>query len=61
MNKLYGFTVKGKSYDGLLDEVKGQKVGKSNVVISVEHKEKFIALFKKYKVNAKQMEIFVNE
>ena len=59
LNKLYGFIVKGKRYKGIVEMLGGKKIGKSSVMIPVENKGEIFDLIKKYKVNAKIMEIYL--
>lgn len=61
LNKLYGFTVHGKKYRGVLDSINGIKTGKSSILIPIEKREMIIELFQKYKVHAKQIEIFTQQ
>ena len=58
MNKIYGFSIKGKRYKGFLEGSGGLKLGKSSILIPIESREEFIKLAKKYKVNAKIIEVF---
>lgn len=58
LNKIYGFRVKEKSYKGLIEILAGKKLGKSSMMIPVEHKKEIETLLEKYKVNAKVIEIW---
>jgi predicted nucleotidyltransferase len=58
LNKIYGFKVGKKEYKGLVEILGGKRTGKSSVMIPIEHREEILKLLKKYKVNAKIMEIF---
>ena len=58
LNKIYGVKINGKKYKGLIELTNGKKLGKSCILIPIQHKNKFIDLFKKYKVNVKKEEIF---
>ena len=58
LNKIYGYRTGGKAYIGLLEQVKGTKLGKSCVMIPIAHRDKMIELLKKYKVDAKAVEVF---
>ena len=58
LNKLYGFKVKDKQYEGLLEKYDGNKLGKSCIMLSVQHKKEIFKLIEKYKVRAKVMEVF---
>ncbi|MBI5332058.1 MAG: nucleotidyltransferase domain-containing protein [Candidatus Aenigmarchaeota archaeon] len=59
LNALYGFTANNKRYPGMLEKFGGKRMGKSCIIIPVQHREDVIALFKKYKVSAKAIEVFV--
>ncbi|MBU0761096.1 MAG: nucleotidyltransferase domain-containing protein [Nanoarchaeota archaeon] len=59
LNKLYGFSVKGKRYKGLVESLGGKKLGKSSIMIPVEHREEVVKVLKKYEVNAKIVEVYV--
>jgi len=58
LNKLYGFKSGEKRYTGLLEKSNGEKIGKSSIMLPIEHKEEIIGLLKKYGVHAKTIEIF---
>jgi predicted nucleotidyltransferase len=58
LNKLYGFKVKGKRYEGILERYEGKKLGKSCVILPVQYKKEVFELLGKYKVEAKVLEIF---
>lgn len=58
LNKLYGFKSRGQNHRGLIEKINGFKIGKSNVIIPIEHKEEIIHLLKKYGVHAKSVEVF---
>ena len=58
LNKIYGVKIKGKRYSGLLENSRGRKLGKSTIMIPVEHREEIFSLIKKYKVDAKVFEIW---
>ncbi|MCH7568712.1 MAG: nucleotidyltransferase domain-containing protein [Nanoarchaeota archaeon] len=58
LNKVYGFKVKDKRYKGLIEELNGKKLGKSSVMIPVEHRNEIIKLLKKYRVNSKILEVY---
>lgn len=60
LNAVYGFSVKGKRYLGLLDKVKGKKVGKSCILLPVSEADKFLARAKHYKVNARVWEVYAS-
>ncbi len=58
LNKLYGFTVKGKHYPGLLLKFGGRKLGKSCIMLPVEYKGDLFRLVRTHEVNAKTFEVF---
>ena len=58
LNKLYGFKSGEQKYPGLIEKINGFKMGKSNIIIPIEHKEEIIHLLKKYGVHAKSVEVF---
>ncbi|MBS3123030.1 nucleotidyltransferase domain-containing protein [Candidatus Woesearchaeota archaeon] len=59
LNRIYGFKVHDKQYSGLLTNFDGRKLGKSNILIPIEHKQEILPLLLKYGVKAKIMEVFV--
>lgn len=58
LNKVYGFTVDKKRYEGLMSKFGGQKIGKSCVMIPIQHREEILDLMKHHKVNGKIIEVF---
>lgn len=58
LNKLYGFKIKDKRYEGLLSKFNGKKIGKSCVMFPIQYKNDLFKLLKEYKVNAKSIEVF---
>lgn len=58
LNKMYGFKVKDKHYKGLLEKFDGKKVGKSCIMIPIQHKNDIFNLLKDYEVKAKVLEVF---
>lgn len=58
LNKLYGFKARGKQYNGLLEKYSGRRIGKSCILVPINHKDEMVDVLKKYKVNAKNIEIF---
>ncbi len=58
LNKLYGFTVKKKRYDGLLVKTNGKKLGKSCIMVPIIYKKEIFHLLQKHKVQAKVQEIY---
>lgn len=58
LNKVYGFISKKKKHKGLIEILEGRKLGKSSIMIPVEHREEIIKLLKHYKVNSKIIEVY---
>lgn len=58
LNKIYGFKARGKLYKGLIENFKGMRLGKSSIMIPIEHRQEILDLIKKYKVNAKIIDIY---
>ncbi len=58
LNKLYGFKTGDKHYTGLIEKIQGKKVGKSCIMIPIEHKNYLFELLKHYKVNAKVIQVY---
>lgn len=58
LNKLYGFKIKDKFYDGLLKKYNGSRLGKSCVILPLQYKSEIFSLLEKYKVKAKVIEVF---
>ena len=58
LNKIYGFKVGKKEYKGLIEVFKGEKIGKSSLMVPIEYKREILKLIKKYKVNTKILEIY---
>lgn len=61
LNILYGYTIGKKKYKGLVQKNAGMRTGKSSILVPAEYQEEFIALFKKYKVQVRQKEVWVYE
>lgn len=59
LNKIYGFKIKGKNYEGMITKFSGKKLGKSCIMIPTEYKEDIFKLIKKHKVIAKSIEVFM--
>lgn len=49
--KLFGFKISRKSYSGLLEQLQGIKLGKSSVIVPLEHAKKIKDYFHKKKVS----------
>jgi len=58
LNKLYGFKTKDKKYIGLIEKYNGKKIGKSSLIVPIENKDEIFELIKKYKADAKILEIY---
>ncbi len=58
LNKLYGFTVKGRHYPGILQKFGGRRIGKSCVMLPVQYKSEVFRLIKAHEVKAKVLEVF---
>lgn len=58
LNKVYGVKMNKKHYPGVIEKFGGRKIGKSSIMIPVEHKDEILGLFDKYKVNAKIIEVY---
>jgi len=59
LNKIYGFKIKDKRYEGLISKFNGKKLGKSCVMFPVQYKLEIFKLLKAYNVNAKSIEVFI--
>ncbi|MEK6934062.1 MAG: nucleotidyltransferase domain-containing protein [Nanoarchaeota archaeon] len=51
--KVFGYRQNKKSYQGLLVQYKGERLGKGCIVMPIEHTSLFHSLFKKFKVNVR--------
>ncbi len=60
LNKIYGFKTGTKRYPGLLTKFGGSRIGKSCVIFPIEHKEEMFELMRKYKVDAKTIDVFMS-
>lgn len=58
LNKIYGFKVGEKKYLGLIEEFSGRKIGKSSIMIPIEHSKIIEDLLRKYKVDARIVEVY---
>lgn len=58
LNKIYGFTSGKVFYKGFLEESGGTKLGKSCIMIPIEHFEELRKMIKKYGVRARTIEVF---
>ena len=58
LNKIYGYKTRGKTYEGLLSRAGGIKLGKSCIMVPIRYRDSVIEMIKKYKVDAKAIEVF---
>ncbi len=58
LNRLYGYESKDKKIIGLLEKWGGKKIGKSSIMIPIQHKEDMLGLVEEYNVNAKNIEVY---
>ncbi|MFW6142053.1 MAG: nucleotidyltransferase domain-containing protein [Candidatus Saliniplasma sp.] len=58
LNKLYGYGSKDKKIVGLLEKWSGKKIGKSSIMIPIQHKGDMFELIDEYNVNAKNIEVY---
>jgi len=58
LNKIYGFKIHNKKHQGILERFEGKKLGKSSIMIPVEHREEIIKLIKHHKVHSKIIEVY---
>lgn len=58
LNRLYGFKIKNKRYEGLISKLNGKKLGKSCIMMPIKYRKDILDLLKEYKVEAKLMEVF---
>lgn len=58
LNKIYGFKIKDKTYEGLISKFSGKKLGKSCIMIPIQYKKDILNLLENYKVEAKILEVF---
>jgi len=59
LNKIYGFSVKGKRYKGFLEANSGRRLGKSCVMIPIVGLADLEKILKYYDVDAKIVEVYV--
>ncbi len=58
--KLFGYSVSGKKYSGLVENVNGKKIGTGVFLVPVEESKKVISLFKKMKIMYKLYETWID-
>lgn len=56
--KIFGFKVNKKRYHGLLDELKGIRLGKSSIMVSSEYSQKIKDFFKSKKITPKIYDVW---
>jgi|SRR3989338_8136236 len=59
LNRVYGFKVRDKIYDGLIKKLNGKKLGKSSIAVPAESSKEILDLLGKYKVEAKVINIYL--
>jgi len=55
--KIFGYKHSGKFYEGLLQQCKGEKIGKGVIAVPSEHAKKFLGVFRKEKAKVKIYEM----
>lgn len=58
LNKIYGFSVKGKKYKGFLETNNGARLGKSCAMVPIAALADLEKILKYYSVNAKIIEVY---
>ena len=61
LNKMYGYKTQKRVIKGCLNKWNGKKIGKSAVLIPFKYKKEMFDLLEKYRVNAKNIELFTLE
>ena len=59
LNKLYGYNIGKKHYNGLIEKSGGMKAGKSAVIIPVDKKENLYKILEDHEVSYQIKEIFI--
>ncbi len=59
LNKVYGFSIKGKHYQGILEKYRGRKIGKSSIMLPVQFNKEIFKLLDRHQVKAKIIEVFI--
>src|SRR3989344_3143947 len=52
------FKSKGKQYEGLLSKFKGNRIGKSCIILPIQYKKDILTLLEKHKVKARILDVF---
>jgi len=55
--KLYGYSYKGKSYKGLLEQFGATKISTNCILVNLEHAKAFSNVFKQLKITVKQLHL----
>lgn len=58
LNKLYGFKIRNKHYEGLIEKYDGKKIGKSCVMLPAQHKNELFRLLKMHEAKAQILDVF---
>ncbi len=58
LNRIYGFKIKNKKYEGLISKFSGKKLGKSCLMLPIQYKKDILKLLRDYEVEAKIVEVF---
>ncbi len=58
LNKVYGVKIGEKRYPGLIEKLAGKKLGKSSIMVPIEHREEILKLLAYHKVRAKIVEVY---
>ncbi|MFH1072332.1 MAG: nucleotidyltransferase domain-containing protein [Nanoarchaeota archaeon] len=56
LNKIYGFQANEKRYPGLLEKLDGRKLGKSTIMVPIEHKDEILTILKDHEGDATLLE-----
>jgi len=59
LNKLYGYNIGNKHYNGLIEKSGGLKAGKSAVIIPVDKKESLYKILEDHEVSYQILEVFI--
>ena len=58
LNKLYGFKIRNKHYEGLIQKYDGKKIGKSCIMLPAQHKNELFRLLKMHEAKAQILDVF---
>ncbi len=59
LNKIYGYTSKGKKYHGMIQWLGGAKIGKGAALIPSENGQDFMKILQFYQIGYRALEVFV--